>query len=160
MDDKMPIESVIMYSSIEAMGWLFGLAFIIDLRGMSNYYDTLSVGIAYLFLGSAIEVGKTLIVAYYNFMIPELERVPFIRQWVMFVGIGLSMAIYGVGYYPLNIVGMVLLLIFSTVLDYRASYMNASSISTENVTPKEDKEALLTSHTEVSFTITDSETLQ
>lgn len=112
-------QTILFYLCLESLVWLFGFAFVIDLRGITtHYYDALSIGFSYLPLGAFIEMFKHIIFFYFKYTLPYDERAPYIKQWIMFVGIGLGLAIFGAIYNAVNYVGMVATFIFSVGYEY------------------------------------------
>ena len=118
LDSKLSTPTILLYTNMESMIWMFGLAFIIDLRPITDYYGSLSVGFSLLAGGVFIEGLKIVITTYIVFSIPYAEKTPYLRQWLMTVGIPLSFIIFQLTYHPMNYVGFVVVVLFSIGNEY------------------------------------------
>lgn len=118
LDDGVNTLTIAFYTTMESVVWLFGLAFLIDIVGITDYYGPLSKGFSLLSAGTIIEAIKIVSTFYVKFELGFSDRMPYMRQWLMLTGVCMGFAVFGAHWTTLNYVGLALLMVFSSANEY------------------------------------------
>lgn len=108
-DSKLSMASILTYTNVESMLWLFAFTFIIDLRALADYKQ-LTDGIGLLTVGALLYLWYTLSANYHFYPTITSDRLPYGRayQCIMIVIFGLA---YKPHLNPVNIAGIVCCLV-------------------------------------------------
>lgn len=117
LDYKLSPECIVTYTTYEAVIWLFGMAFVLDMGVVLEMKD-FDLGIGWIALGALVYFLFFLSTFQYIYKTPREERYPYAYQisWALLVIS--SPFIFGISVHPLHIAGIVMTFIGSAAIEY------------------------------------------
>lgn len=117
LEAKVSVECVTLYTTIEAVIWLFGMAFVLDMATAMDLPD-IGIDVGWMVLGAFIYFLHFASAIHFLYNTPREDRTPYTYQVTWALLAVTSPFAFGISMNPINIVGVIMTLVSSALIEY------------------------------------------